>query len=116
MLPNDTEYLRVKQVDTDAGPITVTRSMYEFNPDAYEVLDDEAATDAGNSPLPSAAVLAQQPEPVSYDDWKVAELKQEIDNRNADRDPEGDNYLDGSGNKADLISVLEADDSTQPGQ
>lgn len=106
-----TEYLRVQQKDTDAGPITVTRGMYDFNPDAYELLD-EAAVDAGNNPLPSQAVLDQQPVPAAaYSDMKVAELKAEIERRNADRDPEGDNYLSAAGVKADLVAVLDADDS-----
>lgn len=112
----DTEYLRVKQVDTDAGPITIPRSMYEFSPDAYEVLED-AAVDSGNNPLPPDTVLAEQPEPAGvYDGWKVDELKAEIDNRNTDRDPAGDTYLDGSGKKADLVAALEADDANQSGQ
>jgi hypothetical protein len=111
----NTEYLRVRQVDTDTGHITVTRGMYEFNPDAYEILD-EPATDAGNNPLPPGEYVAPEAQPSVYEDWLVADLKGEIDQRNALRDPEGDNYLDGSGLKADLVAALDADDANQTGQ
>lgn len=50
-------------------------------------------------------------DPEGYDGWKVDALKAEIDSRNAGRDPEGDNYLSTEGKKADLVAVLEADDS-----
>lgn len=43
-----------------------------------------------------------------YGSQKVAELKAEIARRNEGRD-EAD-HLDGSGNKADLVALLEADD------
>jgi hypothetical protein len=111
----DTEYLRVKQVDTDAAPFTINRTQYEFNPEAYELLD-EPATDAGNNPLAPGAYEAPEELPGPYDGWKVDELKAEVDRRNVDRDPTGDAYLDGSGKKADLITALTADDANQPGQ
>jgi hypothetical protein len=89
--------------------------VYEFAPDAYEVLD-EPATDAGNNPLPPGEYVPPEQEPSVYDSWKVPDLKAEIDRRNADRDPGGDTYLDGSGLKADLVAALDADDANQPGQ
>jgi len=48
-----TEYLRVKQIDT-GHELSISRTMYDFAPDAYEVIEDEKkpATDAGNNPLP----------------------------------------------------------------
>lgn len=109
-----TEFVRVKQRDTDAGPISVTRGMYEFNPDAYDLLDDEAATDTGGNPIPPDSVLALQPEPTTYEDWKVAELQVEIDRRNEGRDPDGGDFLDRKGNKSDLAAALEADDANPP--
>ena len=42
------EYLRVKQKDT-GHELSVTKAMYDFAPDAYEVLD-KPATDAGGNP------------------------------------------------------------------
>lgn len=44
------DYLRVKQSDT-GHELTVSRSMYDFAPDSYSVLD-KPATDAGGNPLP----------------------------------------------------------------
>lgn len=43
------EYLRVKQIDT-GHELSVTRAMYDFAPDAYQVLKDKPATDAGGNP------------------------------------------------------------------
>lgn len=43
------DYLRVKQRDT-GHELTVTRAMYDFAPDAYDVLD-KPATDRGGAPL-----------------------------------------------------------------
>ena len=47
----DTEYLRVNQKDT-GHELTVSRTVYDFAPEAYDLLQDKAATDAGNNPLP----------------------------------------------------------------
>lgn len=44
------EYLRVKQTET-GHELTVSRTQYDFAPDAFEVVD-KPATDAGNNPLP----------------------------------------------------------------
>lgn len=44
----------------------------------------------------------------TYEDMTIAELKEEIDSRNADRDEE--DHLSKTGNKAELIERLEADD------
>lgn len=45
------DLLRVKQTDT-GHELTVTQSMYDFAPDAYDVLKDKPATDGGGNPLP----------------------------------------------------------------
>lgn len=46
----------------------------------------------------------------SWDDATVAQLKEEIDRRNAERDPDADNYLLKSGKHDDLAQRLEDDD------
>jgi hypothetical protein len=48
----------------------------------------------------------------SYEDQKVADLRKEIDRRNADRDPSGDEDIkpDGTSKEA-LVAALEADDA-----
>jgi hypothetical protein len=55
----DTEYLRVVQKDT-GHELTVSRTQYDFAPKAFEVLKDEAATDAGNNPLPPKFAAAKK--------------------------------------------------------
>lgn len=63
---------------------------------------------------PVAPELRRQPETeVSsyYDQFKVTELQSMIDERNADRDPEGEFYVKpASTRKADLMAALDADD------
>ena len=46
-----TDYVRVKQTET-GHELTISQSMYDFAPDAYEVLD-KPATDSGNNPIPA---------------------------------------------------------------
>lgn len=48
-----------------------------------------------------------------YEGLTVAVLKEEIDRRNADRDPEGDNYLSNKGRHAELVARLEDDDEDE---
>lgn len=43
-----------------------------------------------------------------YGDWKVADLKAEIERRNSDRDE--DSQIPSDGKKAELVEALEADD------
>lgn len=45
------EYVRVKQKDT-GHEVTILRSMYDFAPDAYSLLD-KPATNAGGDVLPA---------------------------------------------------------------
>jgi hypothetical protein len=50
-------------------------------------------------------------QPQGYDSWKVADLKAEIDRRNAERaDAEDYEPISKSGKHADLVAALEADD------
>lgn len=44
------EYVRVKHKDTGTE-VSIFRHMYDFAPDAYELLD-KSATNAGGDPLP----------------------------------------------------------------
>lgn len=57
-----TEYLRVEQKDT-GHQLTVSRTVYEFAPETYKVLDGEPATDAGNDPLPPIYKTAAESTP-----------------------------------------------------
>lgn len=61
----DTEYLRVMQKET-GHELTVSRTQYAFAPEAYELLEDQDATDAGNNPLPPMYTGAI-PEPTTND-------------------------------------------------
>ena len=45
------EYVRVKQKETGAE-VSIFRHMYDFAPDAYDLLD-KPATNAGGDPLPT---------------------------------------------------------------
>lgn len=63
-----------------------------------------------------------KPEPnpdgtVDVDYWslRVDDLRAEVDQRNADRDTDGDDYLSRDGLKADLVAELEADDEREGG-
>jgi hypothetical protein len=49
----------------------------------------------------------------SYNAQKVAELREEIDRRNVDRDPDGDMYITvaADAKKTELVAALEADDA-----
>lgn len=58
-MATDTEYLRVKQKDT-GHELTVSRTQYDFAPNAYDVLKDAASTDAGNNPLPPMYAAAKK--------------------------------------------------------
>lgn len=66
--------------------------------DSFEDEADEADEDS-----------EQEEETVDYNDWTVARLKEEIANRNEDRDEEDHIVPEGS-NKPDLVAALEADD------
>lgn len=48
-----------------------------------------------------------------YDVWSKAELSDEVDKRNADRDPEGEDYIvvEAPRNKPDFVAALAADDA-----
>lgn len=51
-----------------------------------------------------------------YSDQKAADLNKEIDRRNAERDPAGDDFIKPAGsNKDALVAALEADDGRQSG-
>lgn len=96
--------------DGKVGDLQFSKGVYEGEaPDAivnycratgYDVETLDGATDAGDGT-----------QPASYDDMKVADLKDEIDRRNTDRDAEV--QLAKSGTKAELIAALEADDEAQ---
>lgn len=54
---------------------------------------------------------SEETEEVDYEDLTVKQLQAEIDARNEDRDPDGDEYIVPDGTKkADLIAALEMDD------
>jgi hypothetical protein len=56
----DTEYLRVMQKDT-GHELTVSQTQYDFAPEAFELLEDQDATDAGNNPLPPKYAAPSRP-------------------------------------------------------
>lgn len=103
-MPESNPWVRV--LDTDTGHERSVRKS-EVPHGNYDLLDKEAEDQFGD-PLPPEFHTA---EPTSlYDSFTVADLKAEIDKRNAERDPEGENYLSTEGKKGDLIATLETDD------
>ena len=87
-----------------------------IDPDEYAarfVLVDEDEDELETADGQEAGRLNQddEVEDVPYSEWTVAELQAEVDNRNATRTEGEDNYLaPATRKKADLITVLEADD------
>ena len=75
-----------------------------------EVLD-EPAVDANGRPLPGKPKTVAA-DGDSYSDMKVADLRAEVESRNADRDEAA--KISANGNKAVLVSALEADDEAKP--
>lgn len=72
---------------------------------------DDPATDPADPTFDEAAAHSK------WDGEKVADLKAEVDKRNADRDPEGETYIKPAepGNKAELVDALVADDKAAAG-
>jgi hypothetical protein len=100
----------VRVLDKGTGhTYTELRHVVDGAPDAYDVLD-EAAVDAAGRVLP-VVHAGKEPEVEGYDSHTVADLKAEIERRNADR-PEED-LIPAQGNKPDLIAALEADDNKE---
>lgn len=103
-------YVRVK--DNQTGH---EFSMPEgtFDEDDVTVLDEDA-TDVGGTPLPvNYHEIAPDPATSSFASLTVAELKDEIERRNSERDPEALNYItpEEPGNKPELMAALDADES-----
>lgn len=79
-------------IATSSNPTTIT----QLKSQGYRVVTDDEE-------IPSV-----------YDDRKAGDLKDEIDRRNADRDPEAEDYIRPSGRSRDAYqSALEADDASQ---
>lgn len=74
-----------------------------------EVLDLPALDDAGR-PLPPRRRAAAEDEQLGYEAQTVDELKAEIDRRNEGRGEDAIDRIPKTGNKADLVAALEADD------
>lgn len=103
-------YVRVK--DNETGH---EFSMPEgtFDEDDVTVLDKDA-TDVGGDPLPTKYHVTLEPASSSpFASLTVAELKDEIERRNSERDPEALNYItpEEPGNKPELMAALDADES-----
>ncbi|WP_426243687.1 SAP domain-containing protein [Nocardioides sp. LHG3406-4] len=78
-----------------------------------QALKDARATDGRGRALP-----ATPPAPVAagaYDDHTVDQLRAEIKRRNGER-PDAADHIPASGNKADLVKALEADDTSEEDQ
>lgn len=97
------EFIRVRFRDSGTEQSIPTPSAIDS--DAYEVLD-EPAVDHNERILPP--VVADAP---TLDDLTVAELKDEIANRNAGR--EESDQIPTTGNKPDLIAAISADDNRE---
>ena len=65
-------------------------------------------TDGGPAVRPSEAGSSVTAAEGGYDEWTVAELREEIANRNEDRDKA--DQVPSKGSKDDLIAALNADD------
>ena len=93
------DYVLVRDVSTNHKYPEI-RSIVEANPDAYEVLDDDATDPSGN-PVP--AVFNVPNAAAAYDGKKADELKTELENRGLPTD----------GLKADLLARLVEDDTKE---
>lgn len=103
-------YVRVK--DNQTGH-EMSLPEGAFDDDAVTVLDKDAV-DPGGEPLPTKYHVTLAPVETSpFAAMTVAELKDEIDRRNAERDPEALNYItpEEPGNKPELIAALDADEA-----
>ena len=105
-----TEYVRVADKET-GHHVSITRRRYESNPDAWRQVESPAVYPDGTPRPPKYKVTLDPASPIAK--MTVAQLAEEIDRRNADRDPEGDTFItpDPPGNKAELLAALVADDS-----
>lgn len=101
------EYIRVRVKDTGAEHTIAKPSAVAE--DVFEVLDEDAA-DVNGEPLPPK-IADSKPQPEGYEAATVAEIKAEIDRRNADR--KADDQISTQGNKPDLIAALVADDQKE---
>ncbi|MDF9716029.1 hypothetical protein, partial [Nocardioides sp. ChNu-99] len=96
--------------------LTVLRRQYDAVPDGYTLLDTDPLDPSG-VPLPPVYAT---PEPAAeqekgYSDRSVADLKTEIERRNADRPEDQHIAVDGKGLKPDLVAALENDDNGKDG-
>jgi len=80
-------------------------TVAHVNAEHHEVLKDHRATDLNGRPLPP-----KYNQSVGYDDQQVKALKAEVERRNDGRDEVDLIVVGGTGNKADLVAALEADD------
>lgn len=103
-----TEYVRVADKET-GHHVSITRSRFDANPDVWRELKSDA-TYADGTPRPPKYHVDLEPSS-AFAGMTVAQLAEEIDRRNAERDPEGDTYItpEAPGNKPELLAALVAD-------
>lgn len=108
-----------KRIDTSAWPLSNEDRAYMLSRGREGELAelDRFHADLDNADLPrvEAPQLTDDVEIVDepYNKWKVNELNDEINARNAERE-DVDKIVTAGTNKADLVAALEADDIQNP--
>lgn len=108
-----------KMAETSQALLDAAESL-ELNPNVVMVSDGNFVVPkevADAATLPEGDTIDEADDEAndgdeSYTSWKVAELETEIDARNEGR--EDDAKISKTGNKADLVAALEADDEANP--
>jgi hypothetical protein len=114
------DWIRVRDLDTghaltvDSSQIDHGRFERLTDTPAVNELGDPLAPEHGAYPVEIAPVEEGGQGEASYEASTIAQLDEEIERRNADRDPEGEGYIvpDPPRNKQQLIDALKADDSS----
>lgn len=109
------EFVRVADLET-GHHVTITKRRYDAAPEAWREVDSPATYPDGTPRPPKYKVTLEPASPLAG--MTVPELKDEIDRRNADRDPEGDDYIvpEEPGNKPELLAALAADEGRSAGE
>lgn len=84
-----------------------------FEADDSDDADTAVAGGVGSGPSDNGGSGGEDGSSSAYGSLKKGQLQEEIDNRNAERDPDDQIQVGGNGNVKDLRAALEADDEAQ---
>lgn len=107
-------YIRVRDIELTektGQPFDLSIVESSFNPEIYELLEDEPATHPDGTPLDPSRGEQPTDDGPDYAAAVKADLQAEIDRRNAQRG-EDTRIVPASTKKDDLVAALEADDAS----